>query len=667
MYKQIYTIPFKSVEENSYNIVIEKKGYIGISTELVGASKPFVVEDYADFIFNPFKLSSATLSIYGGDYLRELFTPDPQGVRVKLLKNGNIEWVGFITNDTYSQDYSNSEFVYEIELINPISTLKYIKYESNLKIITFIQLIKDAVEKANAEIKTLYLPSSYTDSSNNNIYNLIKVLSNNFFDEQNEPMSYYEILEEIAKYLCLTISVKGDSVYFIDYTGIGKGFNGYYKYNLTTGSVTSETLYHTTSVQNLDYASNSSSLQINSGRNKVKAICSLYNIDSAIMHRLNKNGMMFLSSGEYIEVQKKDSKTAIEELYSNVDNTGFETYLYFNPNPNMLPLGSSFVGYAQFPTEEPPLQLNTEPLIIVDRGDTTPSPVAGKKILTMWSKGDIVTTGEEYFILNYDYRSTYHSKYDLFDKGGMTYSGDQLTTIDAEIKYGNLYYNGTGWQTTPTKFSTKVVRKDNEKLSQWTAIKNDNDYKKRLGGYRGMVIKAPDGINIGNIEFTLYSTAGSLIGRWEHFRNIELNIAKPEEKLRFGSYIDENTENDIIYENDIDSLFEEEVDDIELKICTYPDDYNRLCYSSTFISNKHLKSLKYNPLGINDKPEIILIKKIMDYYKEPKYQLTIPVNNKTLYPYSVITDSNITSKRFIYAGSEIDYEYEMNTINILEI
>ena len=235
MYKQIYTIPFKSIEENSYNIVIEKKGYDGTSTELVGASKPFVVEDYTDFIFSPFKLSSATLSIFGGDYLRDLFTPDPQGVRVKLLKNGNIEWVGFVTNDTYSQDYSNPEFVYEIELVNPISTLKYKKFESNLKISTFIQLIKDAIEETNSEIKTLYLSSSYTDSSNNNVYKYIKVLSNNFIDEQDEPMTYYEILEEIAKYLGLTISVKGDSVYFIDYTALGKDFNDYYKYNLTTG------------------------------------------------------------------------------------------------------------------------------------------------------------------------------------------------------------------------------------------------------------------------------------------------------------------------------------------------------------------------------------------------------------------------------------------------
>ena len=91
MYKQIYTIPFKSIEENSYNIIIEKKGFAGSSEELTGASSPFVVEVDLESPLKPFRLSTATLSVYGGDYLQSLFTPNPQGVRVKLLKNGSVE------------------------------------------------------------------------------------------------------------------------------------------------------------------------------------------------------------------------------------------------------------------------------------------------------------------------------------------------------------------------------------------------------------------------------------------------------------------------------------------------------------------------------------------------------------------------------------------------
>lgn len=91
MYGEIYTIPFKSIEENSYKVVIEKKDFTGVSTELIGAESPFTVETSLETPLSPFRLSTATLRIFGGDYLQNLFTPDPQGVRIKLLRNNEIE------------------------------------------------------------------------------------------------------------------------------------------------------------------------------------------------------------------------------------------------------------------------------------------------------------------------------------------------------------------------------------------------------------------------------------------------------------------------------------------------------------------------------------------------------------------------------------------------
>lgn len=91
MYGQIYTLPFQSIEENDYLVVIEKDGFTGSTTELIGAESPFTVEMVLDNPLDPFGLSTATLKIFGGDYLQNLFTPNPQGVRVKLLKNNQIE------------------------------------------------------------------------------------------------------------------------------------------------------------------------------------------------------------------------------------------------------------------------------------------------------------------------------------------------------------------------------------------------------------------------------------------------------------------------------------------------------------------------------------------------------------------------------------------------
>lgn len=683
MYKQIYTIPFKSIEENDYNIVIEKKGYVGTSTELAGGSHPFIVEDYTDFILNPFKLSTATLSIYGGDYLRDLFTPDPQGVRVKLLKNGNIEWVGFVTNDTYSQDYSNIKFVYEIELVNPISSLKNIKYKVEDKNVSFIELIKEAIQESNSEFKTLYLPSSYTNELNQNIYNLIKVSSDNFADEQEETMSYYEILEEIAKYLGLTITIKNDEIYFIDYIGIGKGFNGYHKYNLVTDTTTRETLYHTETIQSLDYVSDSSSLQINSGRNKAKVTCSLFDIGN-ILPEFDDEKTTYISMEENASTV---SGTTYKEIIRYYSTEKFDMYQYSNGsdsgevNNGKLTggyLGSHFIRSAEYDAENIPSRLNFGNELLVHRYDMMNGELNNTKpIIKFTSDKSITTHSNMYFCLALDIKMNYV----LFEKNvakELIKIADKDTTMEmyAKIKIGNKYWNGADWTTTESRFTMPItVKKGNQFNEVYLALDNTNTFDKGVGDLEGYTFKCPDEIIRGKIELTLYTfdgyrklfPFGAVGDRFMRMRNIELRYGIPNPQTVYGDYLEEENKNDIVYENDIDEIYVDEANEINLKICTFPDDYFKLCYSTTFINDKYLETLKYNPLGINDKPEVVLINKVLDYYKEPKYEVSIPVGNKLIYPYSVITDKNLPNKRFIYAGSEIDYEYETNIINILEI
>ena len=42
-YGLIYTVPFKSIKDNSFLIEIYKRDYTGISTELIGSVSPFVI------------------------------------------------------------------------------------------------------------------------------------------------------------------------------------------------------------------------------------------------------------------------------------------------------------------------------------------------------------------------------------------------------------------------------------------------------------------------------------------------------------------------------------------------------------------------------------------------------------------------------------------------
>ncbi|MCS2662346.1 hypothetical protein NXW67_22625 [Bacteroides fragilis] len=65
-YGLIYTIPFASLRNKSCIIEIEKEGYVGAPTELVGAGNPFTVDiDDDDFLYVPSRFSTANIRIVG--------------------------------------------------------------------------------------------------------------------------------------------------------------------------------------------------------------------------------------------------------------------------------------------------------------------------------------------------------------------------------------------------------------------------------------------------------------------------------------------------------------------------------------------------------------------------------------------------------------------------
>ncbi len=699
MYGQIYTLPFKSIEENDYLVVIEKDGFTGTSTELTGSTSPFTVETSLDSPLSTYRLSTATLKIFGGDYLQNLFTPNPQGVRVKLLKNGFVEWIGFVTNDVYSQDYSNIEFEYEIELVNPLSTLKYKKFNKTSDTITLYQLIIDAIKYTNSEIRKLYLSTSVTNELNQNIYELIFTVSDNYIDEQDEPMNYYEILEEIAKYLCLTITIDKDSVYFLDYTGISKGFNQYYEYTFDSSynvikTQNPVTLINSTTIQTLDYSGNSSTLQINSGKNKAKVTCSLYDIDK-VLSKLDDEFSEYVSMKEIpvtVEENKKD--VTYIGLIRYFRQPKYDFYHYANGDPangSDIPvhtplanndLGAQFVKTTYYNIDDIPAKLSFVNEIQVKLTNSKYDAMIGKtlditdKVFSMKSKDNISTFKDVWFCISLQFKRNWGSEFaDVLEKT-LKFDGDYTIYQRAMFRIGNYYWNGTEWTTTETQFRMPVrIKKNDLVFNNYKTLQNTNTFDKGLGDLEGYTFKAPDFPLTGECEFTLYpqeradynsfSSDTNDYNPYIYYKDIQISYGIPNISSIYDDWKDQNS--DIVYENVISDEYVEESDEVELKICTFPDNYTKLCYSATYSGNEFLKVVKYIPLDIIDKPEVVLINKIVNYYSTPKYQVNVPVINKQIYPYTLITDSNLAGKKFIYAGNEIDYEFEKNTITIIEI
>lgn len=272
MYGLKYKVPFTDVDGNDYEVRILVDGYSGDVTELTGAESPFIV-DVSDeqFLYTPTRFSGGTLNIVGSDYLQDLFSTDYQMSKVDLYKGSRLMWTGFITPDTYSQEYDSHIFELGIECISALSTLEYVDFSMTQETPTFKEILLECINKSKGSYTNVYIPNTYNVDLSE-----LSVSRANFFDEDDTPMTLKECLEEVCKFLGWTCTDMNGYVCFVDVDYISRGFTEYT--DLLTGEVVNLS-------SNIDVASivskdSGNTMSMIGGYNKVTVVDSDYEPDS---------------------------------------------------------------------------------------------------------------------------------------------------------------------------------------------------------------------------------------------------------------------------------------------------------------------------------------------------------------------------------------------------
>ena len=272
MYGLKYKVPFTDVDGNDYEVRILVDGYSGDVTELTGAESPFIV-DVSDeqFLYTPTRFSGGTLNIVGSDYLQDLFSTDYQMSKVDLYKGSRLMWTGFITPDTYSQEYDAHIFELSIECISALSTLEYVDFSMTQETPTLKEILLECINKSKGSYTNVYIPNTYNVDLSE-----LSVSGANFFDEDDKPMTLKECLEEVCKFLGWTCTDMNGYVCFVDVDYISRGFTEYT--DLLTGKVVNLS-------SNIDVASivskdSANTMSMIGGYNKVTVVDSDYEPDS---------------------------------------------------------------------------------------------------------------------------------------------------------------------------------------------------------------------------------------------------------------------------------------------------------------------------------------------------------------------------------------------------
>jgi len=304
-YRLKYTIPFASLKNRNYRLEVEENGYTGNATELTPSNDPFVITTNDNtFIYSPLRLSTATLGVVGGDTLQRLFATDWQQYRVTLImviKSGSVTtervmWCGFVRPEEYTQEYNGETFVLDIEAQSAINTLEHIDYkqvsEDGLQFVTIKSLIERAIVAAQARYGSVFLPHTWAiDAASYGANALLRsdcvITEQNFYDEEDKAMTYYEILEEICRFAHLTLCDWMGDLWFVDWDYT----DAYDEYRISGNTLTlvkaNSMRKKTYKVQDISFMGSDHSLDILGGYNKASIKTSNYCADEKIFPEEN--------------------------------------------------------------------------------------------------------------------------------------------------------------------------------------------------------------------------------------------------------------------------------------------------------------------------------------------------------------------------------------------
>jgi len=686
-YTTKYTIPFQSLNQKDYVIDIQENGYTGKPTELTGSATPIVVKvDDEDFLYTPKRFSTASIRIVGNDYLQRLYSTNYQQYRVNLKQGNSIVWTGFIKPELYTQDYTSIDFELEVECISAMSTLEYINYkqvdQSKKSVVTFWDLIKRCIQDSKGSYSAIYLPHVYGSSASNynakrNILEELSVSEQNFYDEDDKPMTLLEVLEEVCKVLNWTCVDWAGSIYFIDVDHTGN----YHKYSSEFNSYSIVNLSEI-KVQDLGFSGSGHTLDVLNGYNKVSVKTSNYNVGELFsdedFDKLKQIGeaweytssntvfrKVFLSSSIYKIYQANNGKqltsAEVESLSSDELNKLTGGILMKRDSYDMIKEGGVWKPSITNYSYEDVVQVRN-----IQKGGTDIS----KALLTFSKNLPISAYSDGAISINCSIELNARVKGFVLDNNMIDWGKTSAYNLRENpyfvcmLSIGDKYWNGTSFVNSFATFNIEFKQADVDRGGFVQAI-STKTLSMPYDGLDGYIIQLPIGTPlVGELRFCLIDFVCKVMGGdWLYLpcflKDLDL-------KYQIIDGYNDKEQSDRIYENVINEDYINELDEIEFKISSYNND--GLCHGKAFLNNDYLKDNLYSSLaGKTIRPEELLIERIINQYSATKYKLNqVLINDGRLNPLAILSDKYMPDKRFIITGGEIDYNMDSFSCNMIE-
>lgn len=673
-----YKTEFRDINNDLIRVELLKDATTSTVKELVAGGDPINLNNNSDdYLYTPMRLFGGTFTVVLDEYDFGLFASNDREIQIKIYRNDSLFYTGFLTPSVYSQNYLDGyNFELQLEFVSALSALQSVEFVKNEDTtITLLQLIKDAISYTNNTYNNIYIPSTFSIKLNE-----ISVSQDNFYDEENKPMTYYEILEEIAKIFGWYITDINNNIYFVDVDYLGNCL----QYNSTLSSYSAINLAQTVQENTIPNADNNTKLSLIESYNKINVIASDYEADSdklypelssltiknatSVIDKVVENKMYrkywCYTPTEFVMHRYKQTNGVWTEINLDDDITNKyggaycvkSTEYEIDPLPNRLDYTDSFWINQTYNDDDSHLMYhessNLKLIEIIDNSTSNIIINSDYKLCLNWEAAVIVNI-----------EGLMYPDGDINDLFNNVEDKPQFSFLFS-LQIGNYYYNGSGWT---TNFSTFEVNCEagGDFISSYVEAENTGNflYGVDLEGYLINI----DRVLIGSPKLTIYNAnAYYLIDalginfskvnpRSFMLKNITLEAQKIDRSL-------EREKKDTLYTNVNDSDNVKELDDVECKLTTKNDSelsFSKLIYNGDFL-DKCTNSINNS----SQKLEELLVERNIEQYSNFKLKIEQNFSNSLINP-NAIMHNNYLNRDFYIIGQNYDIKQNNNQLTLI--
>lgn len=657
-----YRVPFRDVRNNRYEVEVYRNGYTGAAEELTGGVSCFTVSGTDDeFVYTPVRTSTATLRVTGDRMLTDLYSINNQYAKVQLIKNGTLEWTGYVKPEQYTQPYTNAAGSVEVECVCALATLENMVYEEAEAggYISVMSLLRHLVAKTNGGYRGVYVAHVYGKNSTmtGNVLDDIRVCEENFISEE---MTLMEVLEAVCKFLGWTAWDMGGYLWLADADWRGD-------YRLYDEGLTAyETVRgNEVTVQDVGYnGSDGNTLDVVHGYNRasVKSVNNVF--DDPVedepfdaLKLLNKGQEptkvtgIYKEGDEYRAVRKKFLRPMLWELTAwKGDNTKYTTGELAELTGAELNevTGALLVSEADYACKGKDdttaadgvtsfTDTDTIQIRVGAQSAALPPQLVAKDVLVMEGKNAVYAD----CALSVDCTMEGYLDAGMYEPGKC---GNKKLMLRVECD--GKWYDGSKWASEYTTLSLDVD--DTGKIKS-----NKTPYTPyELSGY---II--PMDFFVGRPKITIVSPTW-MTEDLTHYatgvkiRNLSFGYAKREDEDTDGE------DGDRVYENTVNEAYMSEAEEITFEIGSYNADgatYSKALLSAGWVTDNLYCAIA----GRAVRPEEMMIRRIVNRYGETKIKLTEAIRmTSAITPLTVLRERTQAGKTFRLISGEWDYEQD---------